>query len=54
MHMCCLDRFKQGIKCKMSTVIVINPWSSLPRGVADSPSLAIFKSSWDVFLKDLL
>ena len=49
----CQRRFRLDIRKNSFTKKVAKPWDRLPRAVAGSPSLEVFKRCVDVALRDL-
>jgi len=47
-------KFQLNTRKNFFTLRVMEPWNRLPRGVAESPSLKIFKTSLDKVLCSLL
>lgn len=47
-----LDRFNPEMRCSFLGGIVVDHWCSLPEVAADSPSLQVFRTRLDCFLKN--
>lgn len=50
----CQRRVRLAIQKNVFTIRVVKHWGRLPRGVAESPSLNIFKRHVDVSLRDMV
>jgi len=50
----CQGRFRLDIRKNFFTESVVKDWNRLPREVAESPSLEVFKKRIDIALQDVV